>query len=379
MSGQLERVQMVDLKSQFNEIKDEIFQSFSNVLESCRFIGGENVSLFEQELAQYLNVKHVISCANGTDALQIALMALDLKKGDEVIVPAFTYAATAEVVALLGLKPVMVDVDLTSCNTNLEYILPFVTERTRALVPVHLFGQNCDMSPIVDFCKEREISLIEDAAQSIGSIYTKNGLNQSSGTIGNVGCTSFFPSKNLGCYGDGGAMFTNDDEMALKLRMIANHGQNRRYYHEIVGVNSRLDAIQAGVLRIKLKQLDAYIEKRMNCANYYNNAFKDITNMSIPKTSKFSTHVFHQYTLKVDPKLREKMINYLDKRQISTSIYYPIPLYEQNAFKSGCSNLELKNTRLLCDSVLSLPIYPELSKHNQDRVIDGVLSFLNMN
>lgn len=379
MSGQLERVHMVDLKSQYLEIKAEVLESLNDILESCRFIGGENVKLFEKELALYLNVKHVISCANGTDALQIALMAMNLQKGDEVIVPAFTYAATAEVVALLGLKPVMVDVSPSSFNTSLDHLLPVITDKTRAIVPVHLFGQNCDMQPILEFCTDRGIALIEDAAQSIGSIYTNGDKEQSSGAIGDVGCTSFFPSKNLGCYGDGGAMFTNDDELAEKLRMIANHGQNKRYYHEIVGVNSRLDAIQAAVLRVKLKNLDSYIEKRNRCADVYNNAFKGIAKLKIPKISKFSTHVFHQYTLQVDPILRDRLISHLDDQLISTSIYYPIPLYEQNAFKSTSSDLELVNTRSLCDSVLSLPIYPELSMNDQERVINGVLSFINKN
>ena len=369
-------IQMVDLKKQYLRIKDEIDAGIDEVLQSTRFIGGPKVTVFEKALADYHNIDHVIACANGTDALQISLMALDLKPGDEVIVPAFTYVATAEVIALLQLKPVMVDVEAGSFNTNADIISSSITDKTKAIIPVHLFGQCSDMEDIMSLAKEMNIPVIEDNAQAIGSDYLfSNGRKVKSGTIGDMGCTSFFPSKNLGCYGDGGAIMTNNDTLAKKIRMIANHGQNKKYYHEVVGVNSRLDAIQASILNVKLKYLDEFAEARSQVAEQYDEGLKNIELVEIPPRVSYSSHVFHQYTLKVKAGHRDNLQNYLKQHGIPSNIYYPVPLYAQNAYKHYCPGMKLRNTEILCDTVLSLPIHTEMEEETQNFIIEGVINY----
>ncbi len=334
---------------------------------------------FEQNLATYLGVKQVISCANGTDALQLAMMALDLQPGDEVIVPAFTYVATAEVIALLKLKPVMVDVNIDNFNTTAAHIANAITSKTKAIVPVHLFGQSAAMEPILALAQKHKLYVIEDNAQAIGADYTLiSGDKQKVGTLGDIGCTSFFPSKNLGCYGDGGALFTNNEQLATKIRSIANHGQSKRYHHQLIGVNSRLDALQAAVLDIKLKYLDQYNAARRRVADLYDQAFKDIPQLKIPFRSSHSTHIFHQYTLQSVDFDRNDLIQYLKNKGIPAMIYYPIPLYQQIAFAPFVSKkLILPNTEKLCQSVFSLPIHTEMDIATQSYIIDGVKSYFN--
>ncbi len=370
---------MVDLVGQYQKIKKEVDQSMQSVIDSARFINGPIVKEFENNLAQYLNVNHVISCANGTDALQIALMALDLKEGSEVIVPAFTYAATAEVIALLKLKPVMVDVDLKSFNTTLSLIEKAVTPKTKVILPVHLFGQCSDMEEIVEFAKQKDIFILEDNAQSIGAMYHfKNGSQKKAGTIGDIGTTSFFPSKNLGCFGDGGAIFTNNSELASKIRMICNHGQEKKYYHSIVGVNSRLDSLQAAVLNVKLNHLDSYIEKRQRVAAIYDDSFSQIEGVEIPYRQPNSSHSFHQYTLKIKGGLRNDLKSILMDQQIPSMIYYPLPLYKQEAYSSTVnSNLSLENSEQLCLEVISLPIHTEMNAMDSNYVAQAVEYFFN--
>ncbi len=370
-------LQMVDLKSQYAKIKTEIDTAIINVVESTQFIGGTEVKNFQQNLEKYLGVKHVIPCANGTDALQIAMMALGLKPGDEVIVPSFTYVATAEVIALLGLKPVMTDVDPKTFNISPAIIKKHITKRTKAIVPVHLFGQSADIEGIMKIAAEHNLYVIEDNAQAIGADYTfSNGEKKKTGTIGHIGCTSFFPSKNLGCYGDGGAMMTNDDALAAKLRSIANHGQAARYYHETIGVNSRLDAIQAAILNIKLAKLDEYNAARNRAAKYYDKAFSKIKELKTPARAKNSTHAFHQYTLLVKNGKRDELNKFLEEKGVPSMIYYPVPLYEQKAFahywkrKSG-----FKVTELLCKEVISLPMHTELTDETLKHITDMVKSF----
>lgn len=370
-------LQMVDLKSQYAKIKTEIDTAIINVVESTQFIGGAEVKNFQQNLEKYLGVKHVIPCANGTDALQIAMMALGLKPGDEVIVPSFTYVATAEVIALLGLKPVMTDVDPKTFNITATIIKKHITKRTKAIVPVHLFGQSADMQEIMELATAHNLYVIEDNAQAIGADYTfSNGEKKKTGTIGHIGCTSFFPSKNLGCYGDGGAMMTNDDELAAKLRKIANHGQSVRYYHDEIGVNSRLDAIQAAILNIKLAKLDEYNAARNRAAKYYDKAFSKIKDLKIPVRAKNSTHAFHQYTLLVKNGKRNELNKFLEEKGVPSMIYYPVPLYEQKAFahywkrKSG-----FKVTEQLCKEVISLPMHSELTEETLKHITDMVKSF----
>ncbi|MCB1024294.1 MAG: DegT/DnrJ/EryC1/StrS family aminotransferase, partial [Acidobacteria bacterium] len=328
------QIRMVDLKGQYEKIKGEMDRAVLDVIGSTAYINGPAVKTFQANLEAYLDVKHVIPCANGTDALQIALMALGLKPGDEVIVPAFTYVATAEVIGLLGLTPVMVDVDPDTYNVTAEIIEAAVTPRTKAVVPVHLFGQCCDMEPIMKVAKKCGIYVIEDNAQAIGSDYTfSDGSKMKAGTIGDIGTTSFFPAKNLGCYGDGGAMFTNDDELAGKLRMVANHGQTKQYYHGVIGVNSRLDSIQAAVLDVKLKYLDDYAAARNAAADHYDTAFADVEEIQTPAREKNSNHVFHQYTMKIGNGKRDDLRAFLAEKGIPSNIYYPLPLYEQDAFR----------------------------------------------
>jgi UDP-2-acetamido-2-deoxy-ribo-hexuluronate aminotransferase len=364
---------MVDLKTQYHHIKAEIDTAIAECLNSTAFINGPAVKAFQTNLEQYLGVKHVIPCANGTDALQIAMMALDLQPGDEVIVPSFTYVATAEVIALLRLKPVMVDVDAKSFNITADIVKAAITPRTKAIVPVHLFGQSADMEGIMAVANEHNLYVIEDNAQAIGADYTKkDGQKQKTGTMGHIGCTSFFPSKNLGCYGDGGAMFTNDDELAARIRKVANHGQSVQYYHDIVGVNSRLDSIQAAILNVKLPHLDRYNAARRAVADKYDAAFAEIDAITTPYRSSFSTHVFHQYTLLIADNQRDALKQHLAERNVPAMIYYPVPLYNQKAFQ--LENFQsLPVTEHLCASVVSLPIHTEMTAETQDYIIESVL------
>ncbi len=367
---------MVDLKKQYKSIKNEVNAALKNCMESALFINGPEVQAFQKNLENYLAVKHVIPCANGTDALQIAVMALDLKPGDEIIVPAFTYVATAEVIALLGLSPIMVECDSKTFNLTASLIEKAITPNTKAIVPVHLFGQSCDMEEIMAMAKKHKLYVIEDNAQAIGADYTfSDGRKQKAGTIGIVGCTSFFPSKNLGCYGDGGALMTNDDELAQKIRMIANHGQNKKYFHKVVGVNSRLDAMQAAVLNIKLKRLDKYTAARQKAAKFYDKSFKSLKGLAIPKRQPNSTHVFHQYTLLVKNGKRDALQKYLAENGIPSMIYYPVPLYKQEAFKNYYNGADLPVTEQLCKEVLSLPMHTELSSEMQNFIANCVKTF----
>ena len=373
----MKNIQMVDLKGQYNKIKDQIDTAVIQTMESTNFINGPIVNEFSKSLEQYLRVKHVIPCANGTDALQIALMALSLKPGDEVICPSFTYVATAEVISLLGLTAVMTDVDSDTFNITADIIRAHITSKTKAIVPVHLYGQSSDMEGIMDLAKEFDLYVIEDNAQAIGAKYTfSDGTVKSTGTIGHIGTTSFFPSKNLGCYGDGGAMFTNDDEIAKNLKMIANHGQEVKYYHKVTGCNSRLDSIQAAILNIKLNHLDSYSLSRNNMADNYDESFSKIPELSIPKRQHNSTHVFHQYTLKVESELRNSLIDFLKEHNIPVMIYYPVPLYKQEAFKSYVnSDFEIANVEELCSTVFSLPIHTEIENSSQEFIIERIKEF----
>ncbi len=369
---------MVDLKGQYLKIKNEVDNSIQNVIENTAFINGNEVQKFRKNLATYLNVKHVITCANGTDALQIALMSLNLEIGDEVIVPAFTYVATAEVIALLNLKPVLVDVDSETFNIDIEEIENAISPKTKAIVPVHLFGQCANMEAIMGIAKKHNLYVIEDNAQAIGANYLmENGEVHKSGTIGDIGCTSFFPSKNLGCFGDGGAIFTNNDELANKLQIIANHGQNKKYYHQKIGVNSRLDTIQAAVLNVKLKELDNYCNARRKAADFYTEKLINIPYLQVPINAENSTHVFHQYTLIVNDGIRDKLKKYLNDNNIPANIYYPMSLNKQEAFKDISRVVgDLDNTENLCDSVLSLPMHTELDDEQLKYICDKILEFV---
>jgi UDP-2-acetamido-2-deoxy-ribo-hexuluronate aminotransferase len=368
---------MVDLKGQYEKIKSEVDAAILNVLNTTAYINGPEVKNFQANLEKYLGVKHVIPCANGTDALQIALMALDLKIGDEIIVPAFTYVATAEVIALLKLKPVMVEVDENTFNVTAEIIEKAITPNTKAIVPVHLFGQNCHMEAIMKVAAKHSLFVVEDNAQAIGADYFyADGSVAKSGTIGHIGCTSFYPSKNLGCYGDGGAIFTNDDALAEKIRIIANHGQTKVYYHDYVGVNSRLDSIQAAILNIKLARLDEYCAARQKVADFYDKALAGIEGLQIPGREKNSTHVFHQYTLLVADGKRDEFKQYLQENGVSSMIYYPLPLYKQKAFSDSVpENFSLPITQKLCDEVISLPIHTEMTEEILEIIVEKVKSF----
>lgn len=371
------KIEMVDLKGQYNKIKTEIDEALISCISSTSFINGPAVKEFQLNLELYLGVKHVIPCANGTDSLQIAMMALELKPGDEVICPAFTYVATAEVIGLLGLIPVMVDVDPNTFNLTASDIEKAITSKTKAIVPVHLYGQSCDMEPIMKLAEKHNLYVIEDNAQSIGADYTfSDGSVAKTGTIGHIGSTSFFPSKNLGCYGDGGALMTNDDELAQKMRMIANHGQEIKYYHKVLGCNSRLDTIQAVVLNIKLKHLDDYSQSRNHMASFYDQAFASISELQVPQRQENSTHVFHQYTLRVKNRKRNKLQQFLSEKKIPSMIYYPLPLYKQEAFLNFVSpQFNLDRTQLLCDEVLSLPIHTEMNIEHINFICNSVKSF----
>ncbi|MBI5916951.1 MAG: DegT/DnrJ/EryC1/StrS family aminotransferase [Bacteroidetes bacterium] len=368
---------MVDLKGQYLKIKDEVDRAVLDCMASTQFINGPQVKAFQTAFEEYLGVKHVIPCANGTDALQIAFMALGLQPGDEVIVPAFTYVATAEVIALLRLKPVMVDVDPHTFNITAELIEPAITHKTKAIVPVHLFGQSADMEPIMALAAKHGLYVVEDNAQAIGADYTlRNGQVKKTGTIGHIGSTSFFPSKNLGCFGDGGALMTNDDGLAARLRMIANHGQTKKYYHDEVGVNSRLDSLQAAILNIKLKHLDEYAAARQKVAAFYDRNLGGIPTLQMPARQNNSSHVFHQYTLRVKSDDRAKLQQWLKNKGIPSMIYYPVPLYKQKAFSDYApAGFELPVTEQLCREVMSLPVHTEMDLELMGYIADGVSSF----
>lgn len=368
---------MVDLHSQYLKIKQEIDAGINKVIETSAFINGPQVKEFAANLTQYTGSKHVITCGNGTDALQIALMALDLKPGDEVIVPAFTYVASAEVIGLLGLTPVMVDVDYATFNVTASNLERALSPRTKAIIPVHLFGQSCDMEPIMRFAAKHGLYVVEDNAQAIGAVYTfSDGRKKHTATIGHIGCTSFFPSKNLGCYGDGGAIFTDDDTLAERIRMIANHGQQVKYYHKVIGCNSRLDTIQAAILNVKIKHLDEYCQSRYKAAQYYTSRLMNVKGIITPVELPQSTHVYHQYTLKVLDGKRDALKQYLADAGIPSMIYYPLPLQQQQAFKGITRAAEsLDIAEKLAYSVLSLPIHTELTAEQQDLVINRIKDF----
>ena len=373
------KIQMCDLVGQYKKIQLEVDEAMLQVINTSAFINGPQVKKFKTGLEQYTGAKHVIPCANCTDALQIALIALGLQPGDEVIVPAFTYVAAAEVIGLLRLVPVMVDVDNDSFNITLKNIEKGLSTKTKAIIPVHLFGQSCPMEEIMVFAKKHGLFVVEDNAQSLGALYTfSDGSTRQAGTIGHIGCTSFFPTKNLGCFGDGGAILTEDDVMAERLRIMTVHGQTEKYHHEILGCNSRLDTLQAAILNVKLQHLDEYTQVRQRAAKIYSEGLADIEGISLPCEMPYSTHVYHQYTLKVKAGKRDALKTYLSEKGVPSMIYYPLPLNEQNAFKSivrAAENLDV--SKALADSVLSLPMHTELTIDEQKYIIDTIKSFFN--
>ncbi|MCA0154147.1 DegT/DnrJ/EryC1/StrS family aminotransferase [Winogradskyella vincentii] len=385
----MKKIQMVDLQSQYAKIKDVVDPSIQEVMESAAFINGPKVHQFQKNLEEYLGAKHVIPCANGTDALQIAMMGLGLKPGDEVITADFTFAATVEVIALLQLTPVLVDVDPVSFNIDVDAIEKAITPNTKAIVPVHLFGLAANMDEILDLAKKHNLYVIEDNAQGIGANYTrKDGSKIKTGVIGDVASTSFFPSKNLGCYGDGGAIFTNDDDLAHTIRGIVNHGMYKRYHHDVVGVNSRLDSIQAAVLDAKLPHLDAYNDTRRNTARKYNEAFKNHPKITIPSgrtecegiCSTCDCHVFHQYTLKLKDVDRDALVAHLNENNIPCGVYYPIPLHNQKAYVDERYNeADFTVTNELVKTVISLPMHTELDDEQINFISNTVLNFINSN
>ena len=377
-------IQMVDLKKQYQKIKPEVDKALQEVIDNAAFINGKPVQDFAKNLAEYLGAKHVIPCANGTDALQIAMMALGLQPGDEIITPSFTYIATVEVVALLRLTPVFVDVDPKTFCIDLAAIEAAITPKTKAIVPVHLYGHTCQMEEILTIAKKHNLFVIEDTAQAIGGDYTfEDGTTKKSGVMGTIGCTSFFPSKNLGCYGDGGAIFTNDDALAELLKKVANHGQSVRYYHDVVGCNSRLDTLQAAVLNIKLKHLDSYIDARRTAAAYYDNAFANQQQITTPFRAANQQHVFHQYTIILDngsdnpAAYRNGLSAFLAENNIPSMIYYPVPAHRQKMFESfGSGHLKLETTDWLTDRVISLPIHTEMDEEQLQFITSKVLEYL---
>lgn len=386
------KIQMIELSKEHNAIREEIETAINKVIDSSAFIHGEEVELFERNLARYLNVKHVIGCANGTDALQIALMALDLKPGDEVLVPAFTYVATAEVIALLKLIPVMYDVNPRTFNTDgvvsLENAEELINDKTKAIVPVHLFGQCSDMNAVLAVAERYNLKVVEDCAQALGAKCKVGEEEMAAGTIGNIGCTSFFPTKNLGAMGDGGALFTNDDALAARIRMIASHGQEKKYHHKVIGVNSRLDTLQAAVLNVKLKYLDSYLTKRRQAAALYTTLFTKADPLNkylyTPQEAEYSTHTYHQYTLIIKDK-RDALKQHLADKGIASMIYYPLPLSDQEAFKnialrredfSDAATDSLHNSEYLAAHVLSLPMNPTITKEDIELIVNEVINFL---
>ncbi|MCL2302365.1 MAG: DegT/DnrJ/EryC1/StrS family aminotransferase [Lentimicrobiaceae bacterium] len=371
-------IKMVDLKGQYEKIKKEIDENISQVIESTAFINGPKVKEFQAHLENYLGAKHVIPCANGTDALQVSLMALGLKAGDEVITSPFTFIATAEVLGLLGITCKFVDVEWDSFNLDVAQLEKAITPKTKAIIPVHLFGQSCNMEKIMEIAKKHALFVVEDACQAIGATFIfKNGEKKKVGTIGDTGCVSFFPSKNLGCYGDGGAIFTNNDELARKLRGICNHGMFKQYHHELLGVNSRLDSIQAAILDVKLKYLDGYNVARKKAAEFYDKMFENHPKIETPAISSFSTHVFHQYTLKLKNVDRKKVVEKMKEAEIPVMVYYPIPLHLQEAFKYlGYQKGDFPIAEKLSESVVSLPMHTELTEEQQrfigEKLIEAV-------
>ena len=375
----MRQIQMVDLKQQYAKIKPEVDKGIQEVIDAAAFIQGKAVTDFAQALSNYMGAPHVVTCANGTDALQIALMGLGLQPGDEVITPSFTYIATTEVVALLRLKPVFVEVDPKTFCIDAKQLEKAITPKTKAIIPVHLYGHVAPMEEIMEIANRRGIPVIEDNAQAIGADYRyKNGESKKAGTIGTIGCTSFFPSKNLGCYGDGGAIFTNDEALANRLRMIANHGQSKRYYHDLVGCNSRLDSIQAAVLNVKLKRLDDYIAARRKAADFYDKAFAGHSKITTPFRASYGNHVFHQYTLLLEGVDRDGLNAFLAESAIPSMIYYPVPAHRQKMFETfGKPTDDLKTTDWLTERVISLPMHTELDDEQLSFISGKVLEFVN--
>jgi len=374
----MKKIQMVDLVSQYEKIKPEIDTKLAEVMNSAAYINGPEVKAFQADLEKYLGVKHVIPCANGTDALQIALMALGLQPGDEVITSDFTFAATVEVIKLLKLTPVLVDVDRDTFNISIDAIEKAITPNTKAIIPVHLFGQCANMDAVMDLANKHNLFVVEDTAQAIGAKYTsKDGTIKSAGCIGNVGTTSFFPSKNLGCFGDGGAIFTNDDKLAEILRSIVNHGMGKRYYYDRVGVNSRLDSMQAAILRIKLQHLDTYIANRQRAAKFYSDFFSQIDGVEVPAISDYSTHVFHQYTLKIKGINQFEAQEFMKSKDIPMMIYYPMPLHTQKAYDADKYNhADFPVTNELCECVVSLPMHTELEDDQLAYITSSLKEYL---
>jgi UDP-2-acetamido-2-deoxy-ribo-hexuluronate aminotransferase len=374
----MNKIKMVDLHSQYLRIKDEIDGAIGQVLDSTAFIHGPQVDSFAKALGSYVKVAHVIPCANGTDALQIAMMALDLKEGDEVILPVHTYVATAEVIALLGLSPVFIDVQEDNFNMDVSQLAGKITSKTKAIVPVHLYGQCANMEQVLKIAKTHNLFVIEDAAQALGAVYTfSDGSQECGGTMGNIGTTSFFPSKNLGCFGDGGAIFTHDVVLAEKIRMIANHGQKKKYHHDVIGINSRLDTLQAAVLEVKLKYINEYTQKRNEVADFYDDQLSGIPGVVVPARAPYSTHVFHQYTLKIE-RDRDGLKSHLEKSGIPTMIYYPVPLHLQKAYvRSEFGKGSFPVTEKLSDTVLSLPVHTEMKREELELIANSVKKFFS--
>ena len=374
----MKKINMVDLNGQYRKIRWQVNREIKKVIKSSSFINGPIVKEFQKNLQEYLNVRHVIPCANGTDALQIALMALDLKKGDEIITTNFSFASTIEVILLLGLKPVIVDIDPRTFNIDPSLIENKITERTKVIIPVHLFGQSCRIEEIIEIANKNNLLVIEDNAQALGSQYKfSNSEKQMTGTIGDIGTTSFFPSKNLGCYGDGGAIFTNSDNLAYKMRGIVNHGMYERYYHDEIGVNSRLDSMQAAILNVKLKYLDKYNKSRQQSAHLYNQAFEKVDKIQTPFVeSDIDSHVYHQYTLKVPSEFRDSLAEHLSENNIPFGIYYPLGFHEQKAYKQEFfSDKDFPVTNKIKDQVISLPMHTELSRKQINHITNTIISF----
>ena len=374
----MNNMKMVDLIGQTAEIRKEIDEAISSVIDKGNFIGGNTLKKFEKNLSKFMGGCHVVSCANGTDALQIALMALDLEQGDEILLPSFTYVATAEVVAVLGFTPVMMDVCENTFNMSMKSASSLITEKSKVIVPVHLYGQCADMESILAFANKHNLYVVEDCAQAIGAVYTfSDGIEKMAGTMGDIGTTSFFPSKNLGCFGDGGAMFTSNNDLVERLRMIANHGQKTKYEHLVVGVNSRLDMIQAAILDVKLRYLNSYISKRRIAADYYNENLHGIDKIILPSLNEKSTHVYHQYTLRILGKgTREKMKSFLNENGVPSMIYYPIPLHKQEAYMEYWNEkTQLSSSELLANQVLSLPMHTELNEETLEYIVRTIKLF----
>lgn len=373
----MRQINMVDLQTQYHRIKDEIDRAIQDVLESTAFIKGPQVKTFSRHLAEYLDVDHVIPCGNGTDALQIALMAMDLKPGDEVITPDFTFISTAEVIKLLGLKPVLVDVNREDFNISVNKLREAITERTRVIIPVHLFGQCANMDEINRLAKENDIVVIEDAAQALGADYHMNGSYKKAGTLGHIGCTSFFPSKNLGCYGDGGAVFTDNPDYADRISTIGNHGSHVKYYHSRVGINSRLDTLQAAILDVKLQYLDQYSQARQKAAEHYNRELKGIHQITLPAVTGQSNHIYHQYTLKLGKELnREDFKDFLKSKGVPSMVYYPVPMHLQEAFNEGkYSEGDFPVSEELCKSVVSIPMHTEMDEEQLNYITETIKQY----